>query len=296
MKKKTQIIDPIPISIIKDEIVKLTPLGITNYADNEIYITDAFISPYIMKEIGRLRETSFRKMGAGSGKSQDIDEYDVMENPFKQLFIWDPENGEITGAYRFIFMKNLTNGGPTEHLFFFTDEFLSKKEFIIELGRSFVNFDAKKYRYALKNLWDGLGYLMYTYPEIEYFFGKVTMYPWLLKLKLPVLLEFLEEFFPSDGSVLPKNPFLFEKQQLFSKKMGYLLGKRKIRDIFKTGIPTQFPPLLNSYMGLTETMNFFGATVNVRFGKVIEGAIMLRIPDVKEKIKNEHMAPFIKSE
>ena len=67
-----------------------------------IYIITAQDSPNTMKEIGRLREIAFRAAGGGTGKSMDIDEYDIMDNPYKQLIVWNPEAEEILGGYRYI--------------------------------------------------------------------------------------------------------------------------------------------------------------------------------------------------
>ena len=179
MKKK--VIPALFVAELKEEIDQLVSISDTNRADNKVYITNYHISPKIMMEISRLRELSFRHGGAGTGKSSDIDEYDTMEIPFEQMFIWDPKNEEIIGAYRFISMTNLVGKGPTSALFDLDSRFSNYVcPYAIELGRSFVNFAAKKARYALHNLWDGLGALIKSYPHIKYFFGKVTLYPAIL--------------------------------------------------------------------------------------------------------------------
>ena len=61
-----------------------------------------------MKEIGRLREIAFRAAGGGTGMSMDIDEYDIMDNPYKQLIVWNPEEEEILGGYRYILGTDVT--------------------------------------------------------------------------------------------------------------------------------------------------------------------------------------------
>ena len=60
-----------------------------------------------MQEVGRLRELSFRMAGGGTGKSVDIDQYDLGSKPFEQLIVWNPVNQEIVGGYRFVLMKSL---------------------------------------------------------------------------------------------------------------------------------------------------------------------------------------------
>lgn len=284
--KKRELIPAVSAAELKEEISGLRIACKTNRADNEIYITNYYMSPKIMLEISRLRELSFRAGGAGTGKSADIDEYDTMDIPFQQMFVWDPENEEIVGAYRFISMANLVGESPTSALFDFDSRFLEYVgPHVMELGRSFVNFDAKKARYALHNLWDGLGALIKFYPEIKYFFGKVTLYPSLLNEEIDHIFEFLEEMFPTDLIVVSKNPIGFVRSYSFSKENGYL----KNRNLLKKKLTNPVPPLLKSYMEISDTMKYYGAALNEKFGNVVECAILISIDDIHQKVKDEHM-------
>ena len=164
-----KIIDPVDVNLIKAELTPDKKLRDTNKGGNEIYIVDYKDSPDTMREIGRLREITFRDAGGGTGKSIDIDEFDIMEKPCKQLIVWDPESEAILGGYRFILgpdIQLMENGQPrlaTSHLFHFSDKFISDYlPHIIELGRSFVTPEYQsskagaKALFALDNLWDGL--------------------------------------------------------------------------------------------------------------------------------------------
>ena len=91
------IIAPVPKELLKAELTEEKLLRFTHRSDNEIYITTAHDSPNVMREIGRLREIAFRAAGGGTGKALDIDEFDTMENPYKQLVVWNPENQDIIG-------------------------------------------------------------------------------------------------------------------------------------------------------------------------------------------------------
>lgn len=97
-----EIIEPISKELLKAELTEEKRLRMTNKSHNQIYIITAQDSPNIMKEIGRLREIAFRAAGGGTGKPLDIDEYDIMENPYKQLIVWNPEAEEILGGYRYL--------------------------------------------------------------------------------------------------------------------------------------------------------------------------------------------------
>lgn len=167
-----EIIAPIPTELLVAELTKDKMLRKTNKGDNEIYIVTHHDSPNVMREIGRLREISFRASGGGAGIACDIDEYDTMERPYHQLIVWNPEEKEIIGGYRYLhgsevsFFEDGTPKLTSSHLFAYSEEFIKDYlPYTIELGRSFVRPEYQSSRmgakslYALDNLWDGLGAL-----------------------------------------------------------------------------------------------------------------------------------------
>lgn len=123
------VIAPISKELLKAELTEEKRLRMTNRSHNQIYIITAQDSPNTMKEIGRLREIAFRAAGGGTGKSMDIDEYDIMDNPYKQLIVWNPEAEEILGGYRYILGTDVRfdeHGAPilaTAHMFNFRISF-----------------------------------------------------------------------------------------------------------------------------------------------------------------------------
>ena len=125
------IIDPVALDLIKAELTPDKKLRDTNKGGNEIYVVDWKDSPNTLREIGRLREITFRAAGGGTGKAIDIDEFDLMDNPCRQLIIWDPDAEAILGGYRFILGPDITlmeNGQPrlaTSHLFRFSEKLLN---------------------------------------------------------------------------------------------------------------------------------------------------------------------------
>lgn len=214
-----EIIAPISKEILKSELTEDKRLRFTNKSNNEIYIITHQDSPNVMREIGRLREIAFRAAGGGTGLPLDIDEYDTMENPYKQLIVWNPEAEEILGGYRYLLGTDVQfdeKGKPilaTSHMFNFSDKFI--KEYLpttIELGRSFVTLEYQSTRagskglFALDNLWDGLGALTVVMPNVKYFFGKVTMYPSYNRKGRDMILHFLNKHFEDkDGLITPRN-------------------------------------------------------------------------------------------
>ena len=306
------IIDPIDRNLIKEELTPQHLLRMANKGDNEVYVVDAFNAPNTMKEIGRQREIAFRDAGGGTGLSCDIDEFDTMEVPCRQLIVWDPKDEEIVGGYRFILGEDIkfNNGIPniaTSHMFGFSDMFL--KDLLpktLELGRSFVSINYQstksnpKALYVLDNLWDGLGALTVIYPQIEYLFGKVTMYPAYGEECRDILLGFLHKYFyDSERLVWPleelksraKTP---EIQNLFKGdnfKEDYKILNQKIRSFGQN-----IPPLVNAYMSLSPTMKVFGTAVNHEFGNVEETGIFFKISEIFEEKKRRHIHSFIAEE
>ncbi len=283
----------------------------TNKANNEIYIFDAHTAPNLMKEVGRIRELTFRSAGGGTGKEIDIDEFDtIAETPYQQLIVWDPKEKEILGGYRFILCDHLVKnaeGEPnlaTTELFRFSDSF--KKNYLprmIELGRSFVHplyqstKMGRKSVFALDNLWDGLGALTVDHPEIEYFFGKVTMYTNFNILARNMILYFMQKYFrDSEKMVIPICPLNIEMNEEEMQEMftgnnydeDYKILSQRVRELGEN-----IPPLVNAYMSLSPSMKMFGTAVNPGFGGVEETAILIKISDVYEAKKKRHIATYI---
>ena len=100
------IIDPIPVDVLKQELTEDKFLRKTNALNNYIYMIDAHDSLNVLREIGRLREMTFRAAGGGTGKELDLDEFDEGPHAWKQLIVWNPEEEEIVSAYRFVLGKD----------------------------------------------------------------------------------------------------------------------------------------------------------------------------------------------
>ena len=203
------IIQPIDRDKIEQELCAELKLRDTNFGSNEIYVFDYNQAPSVMQEVGRLREVAFRDAGGGTGNETDIDEYDLVENGYKQLIVWDKEDREIVGGYRYIISNESdTKNLSTEHYFEFSDKFRNEYlPYSIELGRSFVQ---PKYQrrnlkslYALDNLWDGIGALVVKNPHVKYFFGKVTMYDDYNSEARNLLIYFLKKYFDDPDKLKP---------------------------------------------------------------------------------------------
>ncbi len=304
------VIPPVDTALLKAELTPDNQLRSSNKGGNIIYTFDGRSCPNLMREVGRLREITFRGAGGGTGKDCDIDAFDLMDPPCRQLIVWDPENEMIIGGYRYIIGPDIRlnpDGSPrlaTSHLFRFSDSFIRDYlPYTIELGRSFVRTEYQSSRagakaiFALDNLWDGLGALTVIHPDMRYLFGKVTMYPEYSATCRNMILYFMHKHFPDpDRLATPVNPLqtdidVHEMRRLFQGATfaeDYRILNHAIRE---NGL--NIPPLVNAYMSLSPTMKMFGTAVNDEFGDVEESGIFLDISEILEEKKKRHIDTFL---
>jgi hypothetical protein len=305
------VVDPLPKSQILAQLSKDKLLRKTNNGNNEVYVFDANNSPALMHEVGRVREITFRHAGGGTGKEIDIDDFDTdKEDPQQQLIVWDPENQDIIGGYRFYHYKkpcikcDITKLASSDY-FNFSEKFLTRYfPHLMELGRSFVHPDyqsgnkGRKSLYALDNLWDGLGALMIENPHIKYLFGKVTMYRHFNQRARDMILYFLRRHFNDpENLVIVKDPADIDiheetMKQIFkgrTYKENYKILSQEVRKLNEN-----IPPLINAYMNLSPTMRTFGTFINHKFGDVEETGIMITLRDIYVEKINRHLASYKK--
>jgi len=299
MRQLLPIIDPVPREAIESELTPEKFVRHTNRAGNDIYIITAADSPCTMREIGRVREVSFRTAGGGTGLECDIDAEDTASDGYRQLIVWDPRDREIVGGYRFIVCHSPYPAHlSTEHYFRFSDKF--RREFLpytIELGRSFIQprYQSRgnnKSIYALDNLWDGLGALINLNPSARYFFGKVTMYTDFHKVARNMIIYFMHRYFP-DGDNLVEGigtiDLNIDREYFDSIFTGgdydadYRILKQKVCELNEN-----IPPLINSYISLSSSMRVFPTVSNPDFGDVEETGILITIADIYPHKSQRH--------
>jgi len=305
-------IPPVCKQLIMGELTRERFVRKTNNASNHIYILNANNAPNVMREVGRLRELSFRVAGGGTGKPLDIDGFDTGTNPYEQLIVWDPTDEVILGGYRFMVCRKAGVdhlGVPklaTSKLFHFSEKFNEEYlPYTIELGRSFVQpayqstQTSRKSIYALDNLWDGLGTLVVDYENIRYFFGKITMFPHFNAQARDLILYFLRRFYPDpDRLIYPLEPLQIATPD---EQMEKVFTAGTIEDNFKLlsqevrKYQENIPPLFSSYSALSPTMKTFGTALNKDFGGVEETGILITIGDIYEPKKNRYVGQYLSS-
>ena len=303
------IIDPVPVELLKAELTPSKKLEDTNKGHNELYIVTWQDSPNVVTEIGRLREFVFRDAGGSTGNEIDLDEYDKMEKPYKQLIVWDPDAEEIIGGYRFIFGSDAVfdeNGQPmlaSSHQFRFSQKFIDDYlPYVIELGRNFVvpSKDGKRSIFALDNLWDGLVAVIMKHPNLLYFFGKITIYPAYDHISRDLIYHFLWKHFGDkeelvrpwdDQALMPdSDPELMDL--VLNKEdpaEDYLLLKNaaKLRGV-------TIPPNMTAYLSVTSQMMMFGTAVNRLMDNIEDTAVLLPFDAIYHEKKQRHIGAYLR--
>ncbi len=280
---------------LKKELKAAKLIGKTQ--DNKkIYLAKYDDSPALMREIGRLREFTFRKVEEGTGQKRDNDKFDSY---YKHIILWDENTLELVGSYRIgdginILKKYGIKGFYSASLFSFsknTEDFLPHS---IELGRSFVQpqYWGSK---SLDYLWQGIGaYLRYN-PHIYYMFGAVSLSNSLPKTAKNLIVYYFNLYYGKPGIVTAKNPFIINKEEiegienLFdgnNKKKDFLKLKEQLR-YMGTAVPT----LYKQYANLCDEggISFMAYNIDHAFNSCVDSFILID----KNKIKSEKKKRYL---
>ena len=299
------IIPPVETALLENEL-KGHLLRPSNKADNLIYDITAHECPNVMREIARLREISYRDGGGATGMEMDMDDMDTMAKPYHQLIVWDPANRQIIGGYRYLMGRNaeIRNGQPyitSAHLFRYSERFI--QEYLprtIEFGRAFVQPMYQKREmgvkalFALDNIWDGIGAVMYNNPDLRWMIGKVTIYPDYNENARELIYNYLLRFHKGEeGLIAPYKPvaILPLEADPFSgmdKQENYHLLQHAVREQ-----GTVIPPMFSAYLNLTNDLRFFGNAINDELANVYETGIMVDLNTVYEEKKERYITPYV---
>lgn len=301
LRTETTITSPKNRKELKNEVNKAEYLGKT-IDGKKIILANAEDSPFLIKELGRIREISFRAIGGGTGTARDNDLYDTY---YKHMILWDDEDLEIVGAYRIGECKSIikekgNQGLYTSKLCDFKEEFKDYCDISVELGRSFVQ---PKYwgSRALDNLWQGIGAYLAHNPQIRYTYGTVTINADTPKKAVNALVYFYMLYFAcTNNMMVAKTPYIVdEKDKLELEKMfdglpykeGFIVLKKHLKEL-----GTSVPTLFKQYTELYEdgAVRFFGFNINEAWSGVVEGFIIADNSCMKEAKRKRYIENFQK--
>ena len=207
------LVEPTGQARLEAEIGALGPSELLDsQGDNDVFIAAADRIPSIVREIGRLREITFRETGEGTGKSIDLDQFDSY---YLHLFAWNRVAREIVGAYRLgqsdLILKNFgLSGFYTQTLFAYRRTLLERITPALEMGRSFVRPEYQKTYAPLLLLWRGIGAYVARNPQYKVLFGPVSISNDYHPNSRQMIVSFLKEYCRAEdlaGLVRARSPF-----------------------------------------------------------------------------------------
>jgi putative hemolysin len=259
-----------------------------------VYALSSRQAPRIVREIGRLREITFRASGEGSGKARDLDRFDAY---YTHLVLWNDERQEIAGAYRICNVQNILHrygmrGLYTTTLFRFQPRFFAKVGPALELGRSFIHLDYQRQYAPLLVLWKGIGSYIVRHPETPVLFGAVSISADYSMASREVLTSYLSAHTVSAELLKllrPKHPPQassegMEEPEMFSR----VFSLDDISDwvsMFESdgkGVPV----LVRHYMKLGG--KFLGFNVDAKFSNVLDGLLLVDLREAKPELLSRY--------
>jgi putative hemolysin len=242
----------------------------------------------VLREIGRLRELTFRRVGEGTGARRDLDAYDPW---YEHLVVWDPVALRVVGAYRFghggrLIGEHGLAGLYTSSLFNYSPALESRLAQGMELGRSFVAPAYWRSR-ALDQLWQGIGLYLQRHPEVRYLFGPISMSVTLPREAREWIVAAHQHYFGAPGLAAARQPFVVSpeviegvRQSLAGLDAAAGLGKLR-HHLDALGV--SLPVLYRQYVDLVEPagVQFLGFGEDPGFSGCVDGLVMLDLANLK---------------
>ena len=278
-----------------NELRKSKLIGQTNDG-KKIYLYDYTEDSIVLKELGRLREISFRKVGEGVNKKRDTDKYDIY---YQHIILWDENELEIVGSYRignsnFIFKEIGVKGFYSNTLFKYEEEFSPYLRNSIELGRSFVQPKYWRTR-ALDYLWFGIGAYLKNNPNIEYMFGSVSLSASFPTIAKDMIIFYYSHYYGNKEILIEaKTPYQYSNNINDIKELFDLNDKKKDFKFLKStlaNIGISIPTLYKQYSEIAEDggVKFLDFNVDHSFGDCIDGFILVEVEKIKESARQRYI-------
>ncbi|XAL99571.1 GNAT family N-acetyltransferase [Phycisphaeraceae bacterium D3-23] len=294
--KLQRIIDPVPQEQLVDALADLPDKHLLlQQGEFDVFYTVKPHPPTLMREVGRLREETFRLVGEGTGHPLDLDRFD---DDYLQLLVWNRDKNELVGGYRMgqsdlLLAAHGKDGLYTSTLFKFRKNLLQQISPALELGRSWVAKDYQRSFSPLMLLWKGIGAYMAANPKYRYIFGPVSISADYTSMSKQLLTAFLtmNRFLPDLGKLIrPRNPLsLSDSRQFDRKAFSTVAGSLEeinelVSELEADGKP--MPVLLRQYLKLNGQL--MGFNVDPDFGDVLDGLILIDVPAVDPRILKKY--------
>lgn len=264
----------------------------------QVWVGSAGQLPGVVREIGRLRESTFRLVGEGTGREIDLDRFDAH---YLHLFVWNAEAHRIVGAYRMgqsdALLKRFGVGGLyTSTLFRYRPRLLDQLTPALELGRSFVIPECQRDYAPLLLLWKGIGRFVARHPRYRRLFGAVSISDDFQSLTKQLLMAFLRAHSFDEALaalVRPKAPPRLRRfPHAAESRLATLVSdvadvEELVGEIESNG--RGVPVLLRQYLRLNAKL--LGFNIDPDFGDVVDGLVLVDLTKVERPILNRYMGP-----
>jgi putative hemolysin len=286
---------PVPGRLLAAEVERLPGQArLCELGDFQVFIAEARQIPAVLREIGRLRETTFRAVGEGTGRACDLDRFD---ESYLHLFMWNRAASEVVGSYRLgrvdeILADEGIGGLYTSSLFKFRAGFLERLGPAIELGRSFVRAEYQRRPTSLALLWKGIGEFLVRNPHYRVLFGPVSISRDYHGLSRRLMIEYLEKNHGDEAFsplVKAKNP---PRERLDAGERRALALVRDPDDVSALISEIEednkgMPVLLRHYLRLNARVLSFN--VDPAFGHCTDGLILVDVRTADPKMLRRFM-------
>ena len=296
-----KIVTPIKSEVMEKEVATLREddyrlLTSKNY---EVFLAPATKIPNIIREIGRLREITFREVGEGTNEAIDLDAFDTY---YHHMFLWDNDRKVIAGAYRMglgskIFEKYGIDGFYLQDLFRFEPELYDMMSKSIEMGRAFIVKEFQQKPMPLFLLWKGIVHTTLRFPEHKYLIGGVSISNQFSNFSKSLMIEFMKSHYYDPyvaQYVHPKKEFKVklndaDKDFVFDATEADLNKFDKIIDEVEPGA-LRLPVLLKKY--IKQNARLVAFNVDPLFNNAVDGLMYIRIADLPESTVRPVMEEF----
>ncbi len=300
-KTPKNIVTPVSPKLMTDEVEALRKddsrlLQSKNY---EVFLAQASQIPNILREIGRLREITFREVGEGTNEAIDLDTFD---NYYHHMFLWDNEKNILAGAYRMglgskIFERYGIDGFYLQDLFRFEPELYKMMSQSIEMGRAFIIKEYQQKPMPLFLLWKGIVHTTLRYPEHKFLIGGVSISNQFSNFSKSLMIEFMKSHYYDPylaQYVSPKKEFKVklkdaDKDFVFDETEADLNKFDKIIDEIEPGA-LRLPVLLKKY--IKQNAKLLAFNVDPLFNNAVDGLMYIKIADLPESTVRPVMEEF----
>ncbi|MDY7396419.1 lysophospholipid acyltransferase family protein [Aureibaculum sp. 2210JD6-5] len=300
-KQPKEVIPPVSKEKINKEIENLRSVDarLLESKNYEVFLAESDRIPNILREIGRLREITFREVGEGTNNAIDVDIYDKY---YQHMFLWDNSIDMVVGAYRMglgkeIYKKHGIKGFYISTLFRMEPELFNMMEQTIEMGRAFIIKDYQQKPMPLFLLWKGIVHVTLRFPEHKYLMGGVSISNQFSNFSKSLMIEFMKSNYYDPylaQYIHPKKEYKVklndvDKDFVFDESKSDMQKFDKIIDELEPGA-LRLPVLLKKYVKQNAKLVAFN--VDPKFNNAIDGLMYIRIADLPESTVKPVMEEF----